>query len=93
MFGIGVSTGGSHTDAVIMRLDDKKIVAKTKSRTTHYDLSVGIIESINKVLATSNIPTDEIALVSLASTLATNAVIEGKGAKVGLILIGFEPDK
>ncbi|MEM2873707.1 MAG: hydantoinase/oxoprolinase family protein [Nitrososphaerales archaeon] len=93
MFGIGVSTGGSHTDAVIMRLNDKKIVAKTKSRTTHYDLSVGIIESINKVLATSNIPTDEIALVSLASTLATNAVIEGKGAKVGLILIGFEPDK
>ncbi|MEM3530898.1 MAG: hydantoinase/oxoprolinase family protein [Nitrososphaerales archaeon] len=93
MFGIGVSTGGSHTDAVIMRMDDKKIVAKTKSRTTHYDLSVGIIESINKVLSISGIPANEIVLVSLASTLATNAVIEGKGAKVGLILIGFEPEK
>ncbi|MCP8320611.1 MAG: hydantoinase/oxoprolinase family protein, partial [archaeon] len=93
VFGIGVSTGGSHTDAVVMRLEDKKIVAKTKSRTTHYDLSVGIIESIDKVLSTSGIPTNEVALVSLASTLATNAVIEGKGARVGLILIGFKPDK
>lgn len=91
VFGIGISTGGTHTDAVIMDIENKKIITKTKSLTTHDDLSVGIINSLHKVLAISNISPKDVGMVSLATTLATNAIIEGKGVKVGLVLIGFDP--
>jgi N-methylhydantoinase A/oxoprolinase/acetone carboxylase beta subunit len=88
--GIGISTGGSYTDAVIVNLSTWQILSKAKSHTTYHDLSIGIIESVEKVLSSGKVCKDNIKLISLATTLATNAIIEGKGGKVGLILIGMK---
>ncbi|MBM5804673.1 MAG: hydantoinase/oxoprolinase family protein [Candidatus Verstraetearchaeota archaeon] len=90
MFGVGISSGGSFTDAVIMDLKDWRVIAKAKSPTTYQDFSLGIISSLDKVLLASQIPADQVGLVSLATTLATNAIIEGRGGRIGLILIGIK---
>lgn len=91
VFGVGISTGGSFTDAVIMDLSNWHVISKAKSPTTYYDFSVGIINSLDKVLSASQIPKNQVRLVSVATTLATNAIIEGRGERVGLILIGMNP--
>ena len=90
-FGLGVDTGGTFTDAVIVDLDDYSIIAKRKSQTTHRDLSVGLHASVDAVLEESGIDVSQIASVGISTTLATNSVLEKKGGKVGLILIGWDP--
>ena len=90
-YGLGVDTGGTFTDAVIVDLDDYSIVAKKKSPTTHDDLSIGLYNSVDAVLTASGIDPSQITSVGISTTLATNSILEGKGGKVGLILIGWDP--
>jgi len=92
IFGLGVDTGGTYTDAVIVDLATKKVLAKAKAPTTYHDLSVGLRESIDRVLEASHFDVDLIRLVGVSTTLATNSVLEGKGGKVGLIGIGWSPE-
>ena len=90
-YGLGVDTGGTFTDAVIVDLDDMTVIAKKKSPTTHHDLSIGLYNSVDAVLSSTDIDPSEIVSVSISTTLATNSVLEGRGGKVGLILIGWDP--
>ena len=92
-YGLGVDTGGSFTDAVIVDLDDYSIVAKKKSPTTHDDLSIGLYNSVEAVLSASGIDPSQITQVGISTTLATNSILEKKGGRVGLILIGWDPMK
>ncbi len=85
---LGIDTGGTYTDAVLFD-DETGVVATAKSLTTRHDLSVGIGQSIDAVVAQSGIAPSEIALVSLSTTLATNALVEGQGGRVCLVLVGF----
>ena len=85
---LGVDTGGTYTDAVLME-DNKNIIASSKALTTKYDLSIGIGEAVQAVLMKSTKKPSEIAMASLSTTLATNALVEGQGEKVGLVAIGF----
>jgi len=85
---LGIDTGGTYTDGVIVDLDTQQIITKAKAFTTRHDLSVGIRECISNL---RGIDPTEIKLVSLSTTLATNATVEGRGCEVGLILIGHEP--
>ena len=85
--GLGFDTGGTYTDAVIMDLDTGEIFERAKSLTTRNDLSIGIkgaIAEFDKSLLS------EVVTVCLSSTLATNSIVEGKGCRVGLILIGSQ---
>jgi N-methylhydantoinase A/oxoprolinase/acetone carboxylase beta subunit len=41
-------------------------------------------------LSAAGIAAAEVALVSLSTTLATNALVEGQGARVALVFIGFD---
>ncbi len=86
---IGVDAGGTYTDAVIMHAPTTRVMATAKRPTTHYDLGVGITEALQAVLQDSGIAPDAIALTSVSTTLATNALVEGKGANVGLFVVGF----
>ena len=90
-YGLGVDTGGTFTDAVIVDLDDYSVIAKKKSPTTHDDLSIGLYNSVDAVLTASGIDPSQITSVGISTTLATNSILEGKGGKVGLILIGWDP--
>lgn len=84
---LGIDTGGTYTDSVILD-SSQKVVCYSKALTTKEDLRIGIRNSINKLEFTEF---SRIGLVSLSTTLATNAIVEGKGCKTGLILIGKEP--
>ena len=85
---LGVDTGGTYTDAVLIR-DEAEVIASAKSLTTRHDLAIGIGGAVRAVLADSGAPVEDIALASLSTTLATNALVEGQGGRVGLVYIGF----
>ena len=87
---LGVDTGGTYTDAVIYDEGSNSLVAKAKAPTTHDDLAVGIGQAIERVLAAGSVDPSAIGFVSLSSTLATNALVEGKGRPAALVMIGFE---
>ncbi len=85
---LGVDTGGTYTDAVLIR-DEAVVIAKAKALTTRGDLAVGIGAAVSAVLAEAGVAAGEIAMASLSTTLATNALVEGQGGRVGLVYIGF----
>ncbi|MDR6264819.1 hydantoinase/oxoprolinase family protein [Roseobacter sp. N2S] len=85
---LGVDTGGTYTDAVLIRGEDE-VIATAKSLTTRHDLAEGVGKAVQAVLAQSGVTPDQIALSSLSTTLATNALVEGQGARVCLVFIGF----
>ena len=89
---LGIDTGGTYTDAVLYDEATRTVVAKAKSPTTHHELSIGICGAIDAVLATAVVAPERIELVSLSTTLATNALVEGKGRRVGAVIIGFDGD-
>jgi len=86
---LGIDTGGTYTDAVIFE-SESGVVASAKALTRRHDLSLGIRESMRQVLGSSN--RQDIELVSLSTTLATNAIVEGQGSSICLILIGYPAD-
>ena len=88
---LGIDTGGTYTDAVIFD-HQLGVVAKAKSLTTHHDLAIGIAKSVDEVIARANVGASQIELVSLSTTLATNALVEGRGGRVALVFIGFDDD-
>lgn len=91
-FNIGIDTGGTYTDAVVIDTNQRKVLASAKALTTRGDLSIGVLESLQKVLDASREQLDpqQIGLVSLSTTLATNALVEGKGSAIAVILLGFD---
>ena len=86
---LGVDTGGTYTDAVLIR-DEQEVIASAKSLTTRHDLALGIGAAIAAVLEASGADVSEIGMASLSTTLATNALVEGQGGRVGLVYVGFQ---
>ena len=88
---IGIDTGGTYTDAVLFT--EKKGVGyrtKMKAFTTHEKLENGIEKSMGALNLTPD-DTSQIEKVVLSTTLATNAIVEKKLRKVGLIVVGDMP--
>lgn len=88
---LGVDTGGTYTDAVLIE-DEKTVIAAAKSLTTRHDLAEGIGKAVETVLKDAGADASKITLASLSTTLATNALIEGQGERIGLVLVGFTED-
>ncbi len=87
-FRLGIDTGGTYTDAVLMDAE-AGVVRAAKALTTKHDLTLGVREAVARALGEAPPP---ISLVGLSTTLATNALVEGHGGPVALVLIGFGPD-
>lgn len=87
---IGIDTGGTFTDGVVVDLATKKIISAVKSPTTHHDLMIGIRETIHK-LDLADLKAS--SYLAISTTLATNAIVENRGCRVGLLLLGHEDDK
>ena len=85
---LGVDTGGTYTDAVLLR-DETEVLASAKALTTRQDLAIGVGAAVSRVLEQAGVQPGEIALASLSTTLATNALVEGQGGRVGLVYVGF----
>jgi len=86
---LGIDTGGTYTDGVLLEYHSRQVLAAHKSLTTKRDFSIGIENVIEGIRIKD--PT-AIQMVSISTTLATNAIAEGKGKRVALLLIGYDPD-
>ena len=87
---LGVDTGGTYTDAVVLDDESDRVIASAKSLTTRPDLSLGVGRAIDAAIANAGVTAANVAMVSLSTTLATNALVEGQGGRVALIFIGFD---
>ncbi|MEQ1954115.1 hydantoinase/oxoprolinase family protein [Mesorhizobium sp. CN2-181] len=87
---LGIDTGGTYTDAVLWS-ETAGVAAKAKALTTRHDLAVGIGGAVDAVLDKARTDPKSIKLVSMSTTLATNALVEGQGGRVALVMIGFAP--
>ncbi|MDP4034205.1 MAG: hydantoinase/oxoprolinase N-terminal domain-containing protein, partial [Pseudorhodobacter sp.] len=87
---LGVDTGGTYTDAVIVDEGATRVIGKAKALTTRNDLAVGIGGAVDAAQTAAGVSAHEISLVSLSTTLATNALVEGQGGRVALVFIGFD---
>jgi N-methylhydantoinase A/oxoprolinase/acetone carboxylase beta subunit len=85
---LGIDSGGTYTDCVVIGADDARVLHKSKTPTTKDDLTRCLEVSLEGIPA-KLVP--DISLVCLSTTLATNAIVEGQGCKEGLILIGSKP--
>ena len=89
---LGIDTGGTYTDAVLWSPEPAPsgtVLAKAKSLTTRHDLAVGISGAVERVIDLAGAAPSSIKLVSMSTTLATNALVEGQGGRVALVMIGF----
>lgn len=89
---IGVDTGGTYTDAIVYEESTERVLGKAKALTTHDDLAIGIDEALGLAISAASVTADEIRLVSMSTTLATNALVENKGRSACLVTIGFEAE-
>jgi N-methylhydantoinase A/oxoprolinase/acetone carboxylase beta subunit len=87
---LGVDTGGTYTDAVIVDAAQSAVLGKAKALTSRPDLAIGIAGAMAAALAAAGVDAADVALVSLSTTLATNALVEGQGGRVALVAIGFD---
>ena len=83
-FFVGIDTGGTFTDLVAADLDSGRYYYH-KVPTTTGDPARGILDGIAEVLDQNAIARRDVAFLVLGTTLATNAVLEGKWARTGLI--------
>ena len=88
---LGLDTGGTYTDAVLLE-GGRHVIASAKALTTHWELAIGIGAAIRSVLGALPRPParSDVQLVSVSTTLATNAVVEHRFSPVCTVLIGFD---
>ncbi|NIO03963.1 MAG: hydantoinase/oxoprolinase family protein, partial [Proteobacteria bacterium] len=84
---IGIDTGGTYTDGVLLEYPSRQVIASSKSLTTREDLTFGITAALEGLSVDNPL---RVKLVCISSTLATNSIAEGKGRRVGLLLIGYD---
>lgn len=82
--GLGIDAGGTYTDAALFDWGTRRVLAKAKAPTSHWDYAIGIDAALAGLPAAL---LRRVALVSVSTTLATNAIVEGKGRKVALMLM------
>ncbi|MPZ45813.1 MAG: hydantoinase/oxoprolinase family protein [Betaproteobacteria bacterium] len=83
-FWIGIDTGGTFTDIVLVDIG-RGDYRYYKLPTTTEDPSLGILQGIQEIVEQAGGSCAEIAFLVLGTTLATNAVLEGKTARTGMV--------
>ena len=95
---LGIDTGGTYTDAVLVNHDTGVVLASAKALTTRHNLALGISAAIQAVFASefasgAGLQPAEVTLVALSTTLATNTLAEGHRGAVCLLLIGYAQEQ
>jgi N-methylhydantoinase A len=87
---LGVDVGGTFTD-LLLHDDKNQRTFQAKTPSTPEDQSIGVAAGVKLICEKAGISPDDIELILHGTTVATNAVLEGKGARVGLLVTeGFE---
>jgi N-methylhydantoinase A len=81
---IGVDIGGTFTDVVLVD-ESRGAIAVVKVPTTPRDFCQGVVEALGVATRERGVPTAEVVWLAHATTVVTNALLEGKGARTALI--------
>ncbi len=86
---LGIDTGGTYTDAVLLEYESRRVLAARKALTTRRNFAIGIEAVVEGIHLDDPAA---IKMVSISTTLATNAIAEGKNKRAALFLIGYDPE-
>lgn len=92
---IGIDVGGTFTDAVAIDNDTFEVLSKVKIPTTHHDergVASGIVTIIQRIMSENDILPEDIKFIAHGTTQATNALLEGDVARVGILGMGTGMD-
>ncbi|MFO1239389.1 MAG: hydantoinase/oxoprolinase family protein [Sphingomonadaceae bacterium] len=81
---LGVDVGGTFTDLLLFNVETGAFW-RHKTPSTPHDSSEGILNGVNAICGEAGVAAKDIEFFLHGTTVATNAVLEGKGARVGLI--------
>jgi N-methylhydantoinase A len=85
---VGIDVGGTFTDVVAIDAATRELVARVKVPTTHdaaRGVADGIVAGIERLLADSHVDSASVAFIAHSTTQATNALLEGDLAPVGVL--------
>ncbi|MFI6348691.1 hydantoinase/oxoprolinase family protein [Streptomyces sp. NPDC050560] len=91
---VGIDVGGTFTDAVAVDATTLELVGQVKVPTSHRHLdgvAHGIVEALDRLLEETGSAPGDVAFLAHGTTQATNALLEGDVAPVGLLGIGRGP--
>jgi len=83
-FAVAVDVGGTFTDVTLADLYTGRIW-NSKNPTTPSDPSIGFLTGVDRVLELASASPEDVVRVLHGTTIATNAILESKGAKTGLV--------
>ncbi len=87
---MGLDTGGTFTDVVFISDEDNTVIAKGKTPTLHDNLAATVENGVDIIL--EKVAPSAVRSFSIATTLATNAIVENRTRPTALFLIGYEED-
>lgn len=85
---VGVDVGGTFTDVVAVDVQTRSLVARVKEPTTHRargGIAEGIVRGLSRLLSEAEIAPQDISFIAHSTTQATNALLEGDLARVGIV--------
>lgn len=88
---VGIDVGGTFTDTVVIDHETREVIGQLKVPTTHHapeGVARGIIEAIERVLVELRVAPEEVIFIAHSTTQATNALLEGDVAPVGIVGLG-----